>query len=144
MALLTGSPAIMAGDNTLIPAGITTDQRGAPRIKDKIVDLGAFANGPEAVLVTTLADSVDPPGPVMSLRDAITFVNSVEPFDVDTIIFAAGLQGTIGLSMGALPTIVANMGIDFRGAGVLTIDGHGVAGSSILSIAPGRTLTFSG
>ena len=28
MALLPGSPAIDAGDNTLIPAGVTTDQRG--------------------------------------------------------------------------------------------------------------------
>ena len=46
MALLPGSPAVMAGDNTMIPSGITTDQRGAPRIKDKIVDIGAFAERP--------------------------------------------------------------------------------------------------
>ena len=32
MALLPGSPAIDAGNNALIPAGVTTDQRGLPRI----------------------------------------------------------------------------------------------------------------
>ncbi len=39
LALLAGSPAINAGDNTAVPA---TDQRGLPRIVDGIVDLGAF------------------------------------------------------------------------------------------------------
>jgi len=42
MALLPGSPAIDAGNNALIPAGITTDQRGLPRIVNGIVDIGAF------------------------------------------------------------------------------------------------------
>ncbi len=44
MALLFGSPAIDAGNNALIPAGITTDQRGIgyPRIVYGIVDIGAY------------------------------------------------------------------------------------------------------
>lgn len=42
MALLPGSPAIDAGNNALIPAGITTDQRGDPRIVNGRVDIGAF------------------------------------------------------------------------------------------------------
>ncbi len=144
MALLPGSPAVMAGDNSLIPVSVTTDQRGAPRIKDKIVDIGAFASGPETLVVTTLADSVDPAGPVMSLRDAMTFVDSVEPFDGDSIIFAAGLQGTIALSIGALPPIAADVAIDFRGSGVLTIDGKGVAGSGILTIEAGSSVDLFG
>ncbi len=41
-ALLPGSPAINAGNNANIPAGITTDQRGEPRIVDGTVDIGAF------------------------------------------------------------------------------------------------------
>ena len=42
MALLPGSPAIDAGNNALIPAGVTTDQRGYLRIYHFTVDIGAF------------------------------------------------------------------------------------------------------
>ncbi len=40
---VAGSPAIDTGDNTLIPAGVTTDQRGPgfPRISNGTVDIGA-------------------------------------------------------------------------------------------------------
>ena len=44
MALLRGSPAIDAGSNALIPAGVTTDQRGPGfgRIYNGTVDIGAY------------------------------------------------------------------------------------------------------
>jgi len=38
---LSGSPAIGAGSVALIPAGVTTDQRGLPRVVDGKVDIGA-------------------------------------------------------------------------------------------------------
>jgi hypothetical protein len=41
-ALLPGSPAINAGNNNLVPAGITADQRGSYRFVGGIVDLGAY------------------------------------------------------------------------------------------------------
>jgi len=41
MLPLAGSPAIDAGSNSLVPAGITADQRGMPRIFNTIVDIGA-------------------------------------------------------------------------------------------------------
>jgi hypothetical protein len=43
-ALLAGSPAINAGDNSLVPAGAMTDQRGGndARIAQGHVDIGAF------------------------------------------------------------------------------------------------------
>jgi hypothetical protein len=42
MALLPGSPAIQAGNNSGVPAGVTTDQRGFARIVNGTVDIGAF------------------------------------------------------------------------------------------------------
>jgi hypothetical protein len=42
---LSGSPAINAGSNALIPAGVTTDQRGLKRIVGNIVDIGADESG---------------------------------------------------------------------------------------------------
>ena len=41
MPPLPGSPAIDTGSNSLIPSGITTDQRGEPRIVHSFVDIGA-------------------------------------------------------------------------------------------------------
>ncbi len=61
MALLDGSPAFDAGNNALVPAGLTTDQRGLPRVFDGTVDIGAFESqtvlaGPSLVVNTTLDD----------------------------------------------------------------------------------------
>ena len=53
MALLPGSPAIDAGNNALIPAGVTTDQRGLPRIVNGIVDIGAFESSGFTIAVTS-------------------------------------------------------------------------------------------
>lgn len=39
--LVARSPAINAGDNSLIPKGVTTDQRGQARIQNAKVDIGA-------------------------------------------------------------------------------------------------------
>lgn len=41
MVPLAGSPALNHGSNALIPAGVTHDQRGMPRIAHGIVDIGA-------------------------------------------------------------------------------------------------------
>jgi hypothetical protein len=41
MALLPGSPAIDAGSIAALPAGLTTDQRGLPRVVNGTVDIGA-------------------------------------------------------------------------------------------------------
>ena len=53
LALLPGSPAIDAGSNALIPAGVTTDQRGLPRVVNSVVDIGAFESSGFAVSVTS-------------------------------------------------------------------------------------------
>ena len=53
MALLPGSPAINAGNNALIPAGVTTDQRGLARITSGTVDIGAFESSLFTIVVTS-------------------------------------------------------------------------------------------
>jgi hypothetical protein len=55
MALLAGSPALDAGDNSLIPSGTSYDQRGPGhvRIANGTVDIGAYENGvPTAITLS--------------------------------------------------------------------------------------------
>ncbi|MEH2216743.1 MAG: VCBS domain-containing protein [Nostoc sp.] len=44
-AIVSGSAAINAGNNALIPSGITTDQRGTTRTIGGTVDIGAYESG---------------------------------------------------------------------------------------------------
>ena len=55
LALLPGSPAIDAGSNSLIPSGVTTDQRGAgsPRIVNSAVDIGAFESSGFTMIIAS-------------------------------------------------------------------------------------------
>ncbi|HEY9691428.1 MAG TPA: FG-GAP-like repeat-containing protein [Oculatellaceae cyanobacterium] len=55
MALLPGSPAINAGDNTNPP---TTDQRGSDRIFDGILDIGAYESRIAVVTGTNNNDNI--------------------------------------------------------------------------------------
>jgi hypothetical protein len=48
-ALMFGSPAYNNGSNSLIPSGITTDQRGLVRIFGGTVDVGAYESQPPAL-----------------------------------------------------------------------------------------------
>ncbi len=61
IALLPGSPAIDKGNNSLIPAGLDTDQRGTGfvRIFNGTVDIGAFELQPPAVVAITVDWGVD-------------------------------------------------------------------------------------
>jgi len=56
MPPLPGSPAIDAGSNALLPAGLTTDQRGFARISGAAVDIGADEVQEPILSPATLAD----------------------------------------------------------------------------------------
>ena len=141
---LPGSPALDAGNNALIPAGITTDQRGAPRVNRGTVDIGAVEAGPVTIVVSTLVDEGPAPiidGTATSLREAIAFADA-DAYAGDTITFAPGLQGSLALAQGALPAITGDFAIAGPGANRLTIDAQGKAG--ILSITSGAVVTVFG
>ncbi|HBI43132.1 MAG TPA: hypothetical protein DDY78_09800 [Planctomycetales bacterium] len=53
MPLLPGSPAIDAGNNALIPTGVTTDSRGDPRLVNGTVDIRAFESCGFTIAVTS-------------------------------------------------------------------------------------------
>ena len=146
LALLAGSPAIGAGDKSLIPSGLVGDQRGAPRAHGNSVDLGAFQSGQTTLIVTTLADedngSIDPySGTGISLREAIEFANA-DPGGGDTIVFSELLSGSIDLTEGALPTINTAVTIVGPGANVLAIDALGKG--RVLTLGAGANVTISG
>jgi hypothetical protein len=79
----TGSPLIDAGSNTLIPTGITTDQRGFSRIFNTTVDIGAVETQPTI--------SITPPGNQTAIAGqgqtftlgSFTDIGATAPFTVD-------------------------------------------------------------
>ncbi|MCC9602648.1 dockerin type I domain-containing protein [Stieleria sp. JC731] len=106
-ALLEGSPAIDAGNNTLaVDANgntLASDQRGEgfERVVSS-VDIGAFeADENPSLFVTTNLDVVDSRDGLTSLREAINFANS--RLTKDTITFDPSLSGsTIQLTEGGI------------------------------------------
>ncbi len=84
MALLPGSPAIDAGNNALILAGVTTDQRGLGRIANGRVDIGAFES--QGFVLTTVPDSTPQTAQIGTafanpLAVTVTANNPIEPVD---------------------------------------------------------------
>ncbi|MEH1865518.1 MAG: choice-of-anchor Q domain-containing protein [Nostoc sp.] len=65
-ALLVNSPALNAGNNSLVPPGVTTDQRSAgfDRISDVAVDIGAYEVQPSII---TPPDNPNPLVPTISI-----------------------------------------------------------------------------
>ena len=137
LALPAGSPAIDAGSNAAIPAGVTTDQRGGPRIFTGAVDIGAYEYRPTlSLVVTTAADETDNTDGKLSLRAAINLANSTQ--DITAISFASSLDGqTLTLSTvgdgGAGPSA-------FLINSLVTIVGPGGGSGITLAVAAGTTM----
>jgi CSLREA domain-containing protein len=124
-ALLTGSPAIDAGQSF----GFPIDQRGRVRPNDlpsignppgsNGADIGSFEFGPSYV-VTTLDDHDDGVADDFdcTLREAINAAN-VEPGD-QSIQFSSALSGTIQLKS-ALPNLSTTIFLQGPGADVITV-----------------------
>jgi hypothetical protein len=83
--LSASSVAFNAGDNSLIPIGVTTDQRGSPRISGGIVDMGSF----ERLIPPTNTPTITPsftPSPHPSLTPPAPDTNLITngTFDAGT------------------------------------------------------------
>ncbi len=99
IALLPGCPAIDAGSNNLIPAGVSTDQRGEPRVVGGSVDIGAFesqgftltpAAGSTPQIATTGSSFANP------LALTVSADNAAEPVIGGMVTFIVNPSGGAG------------------------------------------------
>jgi CSLREA domain-containing protein len=146
MALLAGSPAIDAADDSVLgaPSNLTSDERGLSRPIGSHVDIGAYEldhaqTGATLTVNTTLDDADGMCGETRcTLRDALIAANAAG--GGDTVLFAPGVSGTITLTLGELSISKA---VEIRGPGarVLSVDAN--LASRVLNIsAPDGTLVF--
>ncbi len=137
MALLPGSQAIGAGSNALIPAGVTTDQRGLPRIVNTVVDIGAFESSGFTIAVTSGSDqSTGVLTAFQSNRLAVTVTakNPMEPVAGGLVGFNPPLSGASATISGGPATISA------AGTASIRATANGIAGSySVVASASGTT-----
>ena len=106
LALLPGSPAINAGNNSLIPVGVTTDQRGTgfARIDSGIVDIGAFER------VLNRPPVANPGGPYSIAEGSSLLLNGSgsydpDPLDILTYSWDVNGDGVFGDAIGVSPTL---------------------------------------
>jgi hypothetical protein len=112
MALLTGSPAIDAGNN---PNCTAADQRGVTRPQNLTCDMGAFEvdNTPPSVAVTTAAS--DPTNAPFTVT--VTFSEAVSGFELADLVVGNGTVGEFSGS-GAVYTALITPDAD----GLVTVD----------------------
>lgn len=132
-ALFADSPAINAGNNTLISASITTDQRGAgfDRIFKGVVDIGAYEVQPPISLPPVNSDTVvtnTNDSGAGSLRQAILNANATAGADTITFagVFTDATPDIITLTSGKL-SITDDVTILGTGASNLAINGNNVS-----------------
>jgi CSLREA domain-containing protein len=148
IALLTGSPAIDAGDDAVLgaPVNLTSDERGFRRKIGAHVDIGAFEFDPPQTgpgfIVTNTADHDDLVCGVTdcTLREATKAANAAS--GANTITFAAGLAGTITLTGGEL-LLTDTVTITGPGANVLVVDANSTS-RVLRTSAPSKAISISG
>jgi hypothetical protein len=110
MALLPGSPAIDAGSNALVPAGVTTDERGTgfARVVNGVVDIGAFESSGFTVAVAagnSQSTTVSTAFPT-ALHVTVTPKNAGDPVNGGIVTFAPPFGGASATLSPSAATIV--------------------------------------
>ncbi len=143
MALLPGSPAIDAGNNLLIPAGITADQRGLARIVNSVVDIGAFESNQFTIVETSGSDQSTGiltifPAPLVA---TVTANNPIEPVAGGQITFTPPQVGASAALPGSPATIsdtgtatTAAIANDTVGSYTVSAGARGIPSPAIFSL----------
>ncbi|QEH34974.1 putative outer membrane protein pmp20 precursor [Aquisphaera giovannonii] len=140
MALLPGSPAIDAGSNALIPDGVTTDQRGLPRVVNSVVDIGAFESSGFTIAVTSGSGQSTGvltafPNPLVA---TVTANNPDEPVAGGLVTFTPPSSGASATLSGSPATVGGD------GSASVTATANGVTGSyAVTATASGITTPAS-
>ena len=128
IALLANSLAIDAGSNSLVPAGLTTDERGFNRIVNNTVDIGAYEFQPPATM-TVIISSLNP----SVLGQSVTFSASVTPLAPGS----NGIQGNVTFLDNGTPLITVAL---TNGTGNFTTTGLAAGTHTITAEYVGFTL----
>jgi hypothetical protein len=150
-ALLPGSPAINAGDNALIPSGITTDQRGPgfPRIVNGTVDIGAFESSGFTVSVFSGNNQSTDIGTTFSAPLVVTVASDAnnEPVAGGVIAFTVPGSGPTATFPGGTQTATASIdGSGHASGAALTanlIVGTYAALASSIGVTSGASFTLT-
>lgn len=151
IALVARSPAINAGNNALIPSGVTTDGRGTgfARVQNGTVDVGSFEFNSfvPSLSVNTISDEDNGTsdarfGSGTSLREALNTANaspnSTITFDPNVF----GTKQTILVTQGqSLPDITSNLTLSGPPVGVVVKAAK--VGAPVLTVPQGVSLTLS-
>ncbi len=145
IALIAGSPAINGGSNALVPAGVSTDQRGfGPRINNGTVDVGAYESGAKEVpslTVTTTSDTSTDTDSLTSLREAVSYAGTLAGPTIPVITFdptVFATPQTIQLN-GTQIDVMTQVTIQGPGPDKLTLDAQSL--SRIFNAPFGLTLS---
>jgi hypothetical protein len=95
LRLQLGSPAINAGDNSLIPSGITTDITDATRIQNTTVDLGPYEGGVCPTATTLYVDQS-----VSSSGNGSTWATALKTLD-EALFIAHNCSGVTTINVAA-------------------------------------------
>jgi hypothetical protein len=135
------SPAVDAGDDTAVPAGITTDLDGNPRTIGDAVDMGAYETLPAVISITRAGAN-----PTNAASVPFTVTLNVRVVGVDTTAFAlttTGGQGgtTLGTVSGVSETWTVAVSTVADATGTIRLD---LLDTDTITATPGVPLGGTG